>query len=129
MNSTVAAELLKTENVALDCENETIALLARTRPARKLIVLVFGRTTSAGKTTSSPGPPTFVTVRFAEIAAESAGMPHIPATLKSRVSFGWRANPNPFRFTRVSRTRQGVSVLKESNALSLTLTSWLHRLW
>src|SRR5664279_6180817 len=76
MNSTVAAELLKTENVALDCENETSALLARVRPARKLSVLVFGRKTSAGKTTSSPGALTFVTVRFAEIATASAGMPH-----------------------------------------------------
>ena len=54
MKSTVAAELLKTENVALDFEKETIALLARVRPARKLIVLVFGRRMSDGKTTRSP---------------------------------------------------------------------------
>src|SRR5450759_3190368 len=76
IKSTVPPELLKTENVALPLERDTIALLARVRPARKLIVLAFGRVMSDLNTTSSPGAPTFVTVRFAEIATAPTGMPH-----------------------------------------------------
>src|SRR5450756_636407 len=79
MKSTVAVELLKTENVVPNFEKETIALLALVRPARKLSALVFGRKTSDGNTTSSPGAPTFVTVRFAEIATASVGTLHVEA--------------------------------------------------
>src|SRR5450756_112848 len=114
MKSTVVAELLKRENVVLDFEKETIALLARVRPARKLIVLVFGRKTSAGNTTSSPGAPTFVTVRFAEIATASVGMPHADATTSNvRVAPGCNdgAPSGPVGFL-VSRTRHGETVKK-----------------
>src|SRR5512141_2989755 len=111
MKSTVAAELLKTENVVLACERVTIALLARVRPARKLIALVFGRTRPECDTTSSPCAPTFVTVRFAEIAAASAGMPHGDApTSNVRVAAGCNDGPpsGPVGFL-VSRTRHGVT--------------------
>jgi hypothetical protein len=112
MKSTVAEELLKMENVVLDFDKETIALLARVRPARKLSALVFGRETSAGKTTSSPWAPTFVTVRFAEIATASAGMPHVDADGSNvRVVPGCNggAPSAPAGFL-VSSTRHGVNV-------------------
>ncbi len=112
MKSTAAAELLKTENVVLEFERETTALLARVRPARKLIALVFGREMSDLNTTSSPGAPTFVTVKFAEIATAPAGMPHADAAGSNvRVAPGCNggAPSGPVWFL-VSRTRQGVKV-------------------
>src|ERR1035437_6100223 len=109
MKSSEDAELLKTENVVFEVERETTALLARVRPARKLIALVLGRETPAGKTTSSPCAPTFVTVRFAEIATGPAGMPQTPATSNDRVAFGCNAGPSSGPFgLRVSPTRHGV---------------------
>src|SRR5450830_182783 len=116
MKSTVAAELLKTENVVLDSERDTIALLARVRPARKLIELAFGRKMSDGNTTSSPSAPTFVTVRFAEIAAAPAGMPHADvATSNVRAANGCNdgAPSGPVGFL-VSRTRHGGNVFKRT---------------
>src|SRR5664279_640089 len=110
MKSSEDAELLNTENVVVDPERNTTVLLARVRPAKKLIALGPGRDAPAGKTTRSPCAPTFVTVRFAEIATAPLGMPHTPVTLKSRVANGAKAGPpkapDPMR---VSRTRHGVN--------------------
>jgi hypothetical protein len=120
MKSTVAAELLNTENVALDFEKETIALLARVRPARKLRALEFGLKTSAGKTTSSPRAPTFVTVRFTEIATAPAGIPHEDVvTPNVRVAPGCNGGPpsGPAEFL-VSRTRHGGNVFKKAAELA-----------
>jgi hypothetical protein len=104
--------LLKTENVVLEPERETTELLARVRPARKLIALVFGGEMSDLNTTSSPCAPMFVTVRFAEIATAPAGMPHGDAvTSKVRVAPGCNdgAPSCPVWFL-VSRTRHGGNV-------------------
>lgn len=112
MKSTAAAELLKTVNFALDPERDTIALLARVRPARKLIAEAFGREMSARKTTSSPVAPAFVTVKFVEIETAPAGMPHGDvAGSNVRVSPGCNDGPpsGPVSFL-VSRTRHGGNV-------------------
>ena len=114
------------ENVVLDFEKETIALLARVRPARKLSALVFGRKTSDGNTTSSPGAPTFVTVRFAEIATASAGMPHGDAAgsnVRVALACNGGAPSGPVGFL-VSRTRHGDRVKKRpAEATTVTVAA------
>jgi hypothetical protein len=111
MKSTVAAELLKTENAVPGLESEMSALLARVRGALRLIELAFGSDVSDLNATSSPGALTFVTVRFAEIATAPAGIPHEDAvTSNVRVAPGCKAGApsGPDAFL-VSRTRQGGS--------------------
>src|SRR4029077_20335501 len=85
-------------------ERGRTALLARTWPVLKFIVLVLGITVPAGQATRCPPAVAPTTVRFAGTALASAGMPQVPATAKVRVT------PEASGVVaRVSKTRQGVT--------------------
>src|SRR5690349_5624152 len=68
-------------------------LLARVRPARKLIVLEVAGTALPGKKVRCPVPGGLMTVTLAGIAFAVAGTPQRPSTTTIRSSFGESAGP------------------------------------
>ncbi len=86
-------------------------LLARTRPALKLIVEVAGTPAPAGPKVRKPALGGRTTVTLAETATARVEMPHWPAASKARTA--WAAipgAPNGPAGPRVSTSRQGAIV-------------------
>lgn len=88
----------------------TIAELARTFFAEKLMVLEAGRTRLPGYKVRYPVAPG-TTVTFAEIDTAEVGTPHEEVSVNRRVPNGGREGPaSAPAALRVSTSRQGVSV-------------------
>src|SRR6185369_2351311 len=90
-----------------------IALLARTTPCRKLIVLASGAVVPPGKRRRSPALPGRTTAILIATAFADAGIPHRPVTGNVRVAPAFSPGPPEGPGApRVSATRQGGTVKK-----------------
>jgi hypothetical protein len=85
-----------------------MALLARSRPAVKLIVFVGGIGSPPGPMTSWPVPLGCTAVTLRDSATAESGMPQSPVTSNSRTSPELSTGPS----SRVSQRRQGIAVWK-----------------
>src|SRR5262249_20357657 len=105
--------------------SSTTALLARVCPAEKEIVRVPRSGAPTPKILRSPPVFAAVTVMLTESALAPAGIPHFPVSVNGRVKPASSAGPpsGPF-WLRVSTTRHGVSVKKESAGFAETVIMW-----
>src|SRR5207249_6298082 len=106
--------------IAPEAPRETTALFARTAPRRKLIALVGGMASPAGKTRRSPTSVGETTVRLRATAFADDGIEQRPATGNVRrapaASDGPPEGPAALR---VSATRQGLTVKNPSGCVGV----------